>query len=323
MDGRDRVLPGGNETMISVVVCTHNPNERYLSRTVDSILGQTFPKSETDFFIVDNNSSKPVADLDVVRKNGINVVEEKRPGLTAARECGAREARGELVVFVDDDNILDPSYLFKADQIFSDEKIGIMSGVIVPEYEQLPASWFYIHESMLAIRRFPENHYFVTTNPEFNDQFPIGAGICIRKRILIEYFSSLDSENRIEGRMGTSLSSGEDIDIDMFAISTGYTIGSSGNLKLVHIIPSGRCTVNYLQRLAVSSLCSSYKINEKWKPVFKQDIFTFFSESKSRVMLKILFYAMTRWNKNSRILLSFHKTLFLMLNAKPLTKSNA
>lgn len=302
--------------MISVVICTHNPNEIYLARTINSVLGQTFSKSEIDFLIVDNNSSNPVADLDVIRNNKIRVVEEKKTGLTAARECGAREACGELIVFVDDDNILDPSYLMKADQIFCDASIGAMSGSIEPEYELPPPQWFFYHENMLAIRRFPENHFFTTMNPVFNDYFPIGAGLCIRKHILDEYFSTLNLQNRIEGRIGTNLSSGEDIDLDLFSISRRYKVGSAGTLKLLHIIPSKRCEVAYLQRLAVSSLHSCYQINKKWVSVFNQNVFTFFSDSKIRVLIKLLYYFITKYNNNSKILYSFHKTLFPMLDSR-------
>ena len=39
------------------------------------------------------------------------VVHEPEPGLTPARLRALEEVRGELIIFVDDDNVLDPSYL--------------------------------------------------------------------------------------------------------------------------------------------------------------------------------------------------------------------
>lgn len=302
--------------MISVIICTYNPKPIYLERTISSILHQQFPKKETDFFIVDNNSATPVKELSVVKKNKIKVVVEKKPGLTAARECAARNARGDIIVFVDDDNILDQSYLQTATLLFQNPQLGVVSGNVVPEYEQYPADWFLRFEPMLALRNIPSTHLFLTSIPFYNEYFPIGAGMCIRAQLLKEYFQSINDSNRIEGRVGASLSSGEDLDIDFFAISKGYVVGATGRLKLLHIIPPQRCTVDYIQRLAVSSLHSSYLVNKKWKPVFGNNVFSYFAIAQAKIIFKVILYALTSWRKDSSILFRFHKKLFSLISAE-------
>lgn len=296
--------------MISVVICTYNPNPVYLQRTVQSVLQQQYRKSDVDFFIVDNNSKIPVRELSFVQENHIHVVVERTPGLTAARECGVRNAKGDIVVFVDDDNILDSKYLQTVQGLFQHSNVGVLSGNVEPEYEVQPERWFFRFEPMIAVRRIQSDRVFLTSIPVFNEYFPIGAGMCIRTDLLREYFQSLDQTNRIEGRVGKSLSSGEDLDIDFFAISRGYLIGSAGALKIKHIIPSFRCQSNYIRRLSVSSTHSSHLINQKWKPVFDGDVFTFFKSSRIVLFFKMVLYALTSWNKRSLILFHFHKKLF-------------
>lgn len=302
--------------MISVIICTYNPKHVYLERTVQSILQQQFPMQDVDFFIVDNNSSSPVEEIPFIANNRIRVVHEPVPGLTAARECGSRNAKGDLIVYVDDDNILDASYLKNVNSMFQNPLIGIVSGHIIPEYEQTPESWFLPFEPMLAIRRVPMERSYLTTIPLYNEHFPIGAGICIRTKIIRDYFNSINDSNRIEGRVGNSLSSGEDLDIDFFAIHQGYAVGSNGTLKLRHIIPPQRCTVGYISRLAVSSAQSTWQINQKWRPVFNADVFTMFAHSQRSIIVKMFYYAATRWRERSSVLFQYNKKLLSLQRSR-------
>lgn len=301
--------------MISIIICTYNPKPIYLERTIHAVLQQQFQKSEMEFFIVDNNSTTPVQELTVVREHNIKVIIERTPGLTAARECAVRHAAGEIIVFVDDDNILDPLYVQTVSEVFRNPQIGVVSGNVEPEYEQHPADWFLRFAPMLALRKIESSHLFLTSIPFYNDYFPIGAGMCIRTQLLKEYFQSINDSNRIEGRVGTSLSSGEDLDIDFFAISKGYVVGATGALKLLHIIPPQRCEVDYIRRLAVSSLHSSYLINKKWKPVFGSNVFSFFAISRVKILFKIILYSLTPWKKSSSVLFHFHKKLLSVMSA--------
>ena len=46
----------------SVVICTHNPRQNYLERTLDSLRAQTLPSHKWELILVDNASREPVAD---------------------------------------------------------------------------------------------------------------------------------------------------------------------------------------------------------------------------------------------------------------------
>jgi glycosyltransferase involved in cell wall biosynthesis len=288
--------------LISVILCTYNPNEAYLARTLEAVLSQDLPPAEWEFVIIDNNSSLPVSERACVRERKVRVESEVRQGLSAARECGARSTRGEILVFVDDDNLLAPDYLRQVKSIFDTPNIGVVSGEVVPEYEKEPDGWFWEFESMLAIRRPQSSRAYLTSIPLYNEFFPIGAGMAVRRRILEDYYQSIaNGSPYISGRKGTQLSSSEDLDLDFFAISRGYLIGTVATLKLKHLIPSSRITIDYISRLAIASEKSTVEVNRKWMDTFRADVFGSCTTNRQNVWFRLLASCLFSWMPKYRI----------------------
>lgn len=275
--------------MISIFICTYNPNKEFLLRVVNSILNQTLDKSEWEFYVIDNNSTTPVAEIDFIKELKISVLFEKRPGLSFARECGVNAAKGDILVFVDDDNVLDVNYLISVKEAFEDKEIGILAGNIIPEYVEQPNSWFLQHEEMLAIRRLEGSEIIFNESIYCNYLFPLGAGMSIRKNLIEDYYyKHLNEGNLIKGRKGTELSSCEDYDLDFYAMHRGYKIGYNPKMKMVHILPPKRLTFDYFVNLSTSSLKSSFHVNKKWAPIFNQNVFEHFNLNLSKIRFKIL-----------------------------------
>ena len=204
--------------MISVIICSYNPNPEFLLETILSIEGQLY--RDFELIIVDNNSTIPISNLSFIKeKNNIKLIMETKQGLTAARWAGARAAKYEILVFVDDDNILNTSYLLNAEKIVRDNSnIGMLSGRILPRYETSPKKWFSRYEGMIAIKRYSnlDGLYLIEKNSNlyYTDIFPVGAGMIVNKTNMEYYYMiHLDNvSNYIEGRKGSELSSAEDID---------------------------------------------------------------------------------------------------------------
>ncbi len=99
----------------SVVIPTHN-RPVLLERAVDSILKQDF--SDFEVIICDNNSTpenREKARGVGVKDKRIHYTYSPVGSLTKARNSGARGARGEIVVFLDDDDRFLPDYLSSVD----------------------------------------------------------------------------------------------------------------------------------------------------------------------------------------------------------------
>ena len=84
---------------ISVIVCAHN-EERFIAACLHSLLAQTRVPDE---ILVVNNASTDRTGAIASSVPGVRVIDEPTKGLVVARERGRREARSELLVYVDAD----------------------------------------------------------------------------------------------------------------------------------------------------------------------------------------------------------------------------
>ncbi|HTD16554.1 MAG TPA: glycosyltransferase [Chthoniobacterales bacterium] len=237
---------------LSVIICTHNPHLEYLSRTLEALRVQTLPMAEWELVLIDNASRSPIAASVSLtwHPNGRHVREEVL-GLTPARLRGIQETRGQVLVFVDDDGILEPSYLETAMRIgVSRPDLGCWgAGCIKPEYEKPPPEWLTAWDEALAIRRLDRDLW--ANIPGMNRSLPVGLGMCVRRTVAVRYSSLCRKDNirRSLDRSGGSLASCGDTDIAMLACALGMGTASFTGLKITHLIPERRTTRQYMSRL--------------------------------------------------------------------------
>jgi GT2 family glycosyltransferase len=296
----------------------------------------------------------PFTELDLSWHPKARIVREENLGLTFARLRGFAEARGELIVMVDDDNALAPDYLETAVRIAQAyPALGAFGGKCLPEFEVKPEEWLASVTSGLGLRDlgeapqlFPEEtgersvsveqcfseaigkpellKNRTTVLPknrvtrrvtEFPDCAPIGAGMVLRREAARVYAERLRRRSglRVAGsksdgvrqeaegirhtadgeegasvgqccgravgkpelpksriteppnhrtasvitdRRGDSLASGGDNDICLTVIEEGWQVGYLPELKLTHLIPKGRMTLDYHKRMARDSMKS-------------------------------------------------------------------
>jgi glycosyltransferase involved in cell wall biosynthesis len=178
-------------------------------------------------------------------------VREETLGLTPARLRGIQEAGGELLVFVDDDNVLDPDYLEAALRVAGERPfLGSWSGQCRPAFEQPPPDWTRRYWGNLVIREFDSDVW--SNLPRLPQSMPCGAGLCVRRDVAKHYLRLHESGERSFqlDRRGESLTSGGDNDLAACACDLGLGVGLVASLKLTHLIPPERLTEDYLARLA-------------------------------------------------------------------------
>jgi hypothetical protein len=154
-------------------------------------------------------------------------------------------------VFVDDDNVLDPDFLEVATQIAQKKPfLGSWSGQCRPSFEVPPPSWSRRYWGNLVIREFNEDVW--SNLPRLPASMPCGAGLCVRRAVARRYLELNRSGKRVIqlDRTGKSLMSGGDNDLAACACDIGLGVGLIAALKLTHLIPPERLTVDYLTRLA-------------------------------------------------------------------------
>lgn len=261
---------------VSVIICAHNPRTHYLERTLRALQAQTVDRSRWELLLIDNASDSPLSgNWDLSWHPHARHVVEGELGLSAARLRGMREAACELLVFVDDDNVLDTEYLWQAIHIGHEwPLLGVWgSGVIAPEFERQPAEHLKQYLFYLALRE--------TTIPRWSNVFPCldatpwGAGLCLRKVVASKYCEIWDESHiRLSDRVGHSLMSGGDMEIAYVACNMGLGMGVFPALRLTHLIPKERVTADYLVRMAEASTTSNYLLACKWQNILPPDPFS-------------------------------------------------
>jgi glycosyltransferase involved in cell wall biosynthesis len=260
------VSSGQADLSIAIITCTYNPDEKVFSRALHSIATQNISSaSEVECIIVDNNSSPPLAELPYVQEflskcSWAKIIRESRQGLTFARMAGFQATRNSLIVFVDDDNEILPSYLDMALNLFAKyPSVGAWGpGNVTVEFIGQVSDWFNTTFRHTFQERHIKNIEYGCVPETWTSFYPIGTGLAIRRDILEKYCNGVEcGALNSSDRKGKALSSGGDIQIVWEAVKMGYSAGISPSLNVKHLIPSNRSNVDYVKRLSFGA-ASSY-----------------------------------------------------------------
>jgi glycosyltransferase involved in cell wall biosynthesis len=237
---------------LTVVICTHNPSAERLFATLEALKAQTTRARDFETLLIDNASERfPSQDLiDLHAPAAMRIIREPELGLTPARKRGLREAAAPVIVFVDDDNVLDADYLETAAELMdSDPRIGAAGGRSYPWFETQPESWHTEFFSQLALRD-PGDKPLVT-EPGARDYpafAPIGAGLVVRATAAAAWLEK-SGATAPPDRRGTSLSSAGDNDLVFTILEANWSVAYSPRMRLTHLIPESRLDAGYLARL--------------------------------------------------------------------------
>jgi hypothetical protein len=251
----------------SVIICAHNPRSDYFARVLTSLRDQTFPLGNWELLIIDNASKVPLArDWDISWHPTARHIVESEVGLAVARRRGIREACADLIVFVDDDNVLDKTYLTQAVGIGRDwPSLGAWgSGSIQADFEVKPSESVMEFLPYLALRE--------TASPQWSNvascvqAMPWGAGLCVRKAVAAAYCQSCErSSIQISDRVGTTdLLSGGDKEIAFVCCTQGFGFGIFPELRITHLIPRHRISEKYLIQVIGGTVISDILLDYKW-----------------------------------------------------------
>jgi glycosyltransferase involved in cell wall biosynthesis len=273
---------------VSVIICAHNPRPDYFARVLDGLRNQTLPLHKWELLILDNASRPPLASSwDISWHPTARHILESKLGLSWVRSRGIQEASADLIIFVDDDNVLDERYLARAIRIGEEWPFlgawgsGCIRGEFEAEAPERFRSWLPVREvtaprwsNLAGSRLFGESA---------EDAIPWGAGLCVRKEVAIAYRQfCIQSALQLTGNQGQALLGGEDMEIACVCCSRGLGIGVFPELEMIHLIPQRRVSEEYLVRLFEGTCFSNFLLYYKWKHVVPQ------STCSMRTLLTVL-----------------------------------
>ena len=136
-----QTAPASNRTLPSatIVVCTRNRTAD-LRRCLDSIV--PLLSSDVEALVIDNNPSDEETEK-LVSQYPVKYYRENRPGLNWARARSVSLTSTELLLFTDDDVVVDRHWATQMRIPFADPQVGAVTGAVVPMEFEHPSQELY------------------------------------------------------------------------------------------------------------------------------------------------------------------------------------
>jgi len=121
-----------SDPYISVLILAHN-RRKFLFDAINSVLSQDFPRDKFEVLVVkyELNNDKEIDKK--LEELGVRVINTKEVSQGAKIAIGAEEAKGEVLAFLDDDDLFLPTKLNRIYEVFNRaEKIGYYFNEVIP-----------------------------------------------------------------------------------------------------------------------------------------------------------------------------------------------
>lgn len=233
---------------LTVIICAYNAANR-LPACLQALALSTLKNDLWDVLVVDNASRDETA-LVAIREwrrsdVELRVVQESTPGLLHARQCGVRHSLGDVLVFVDDDNLLSPTYLEAVREAFLlDPHLAIFGGRGIARFEAESPPWVGNSPRYLAVGPQAESTGYIS----IERAYVYGAGSAFRKANIAWVYRNIH-DLECTGRSGNVLTAGDDVEVCMRILAAGGKIYYNENATFEHGIEARRLEWGYQLRL--------------------------------------------------------------------------
>jgi succinoglycan biosynthesis protein ExoM len=130
---------------VSVCVCTYQ-RPKLLAELLDSLARQTFPLDEFEVIVVDNDqsaSARSVIDEAIGRHTALRILYDIEPtqGISYARNRTVKIASGELLAFIDDDEVASENWLLSLVKTLDTCRADVVLGPVITVYPTGTRTW--------------------------------------------------------------------------------------------------------------------------------------------------------------------------------------
>ena len=218
--------------LITVAICTRN-RAAFLEKAVRSVLPQM--TGRTELLIVDNASTDdtPAVAARLAAANPcVNALREAELGLSAARNAALKSARGEFVLFLDDDATAEPDWLATYQRFLSappSGKIAAVGGAVLNEYEIPLPKW--------ANASAPFDRGNSPKRLAYRDSL-FGGNTSYRREIVL----AVGMFDTRLGRKGKNMMGREESDLNLRLQDTGHELWWLPGATILHFVPASRMT---------------------------------------------------------------------------------
>jgi len=175
---------------ISVILCTYDRCQS-LTKTLESLAVSVLPDSvEWEVLIVDNNSHdqthEVVEQFSRLYPDRFRYLFEGRQGKSYALNSGIREARGDVLAYLDDDVSVEPTWLHNLTSLLHDGEWAGSGGRILPMRGFVPPRWLAL-EGPLGFGAALCAQFDLGDVPAELKDAPFGTNMAFRREMFEKY----------------------------------------------------------------------------------------------------------------------------------------
>jgi len=253
---------------VSVVICTWN-RAALLDQTLSSIRQLAMPPDvEWELLVVNNNCTDDTDEV-LSRHAGhlpLRRLFEPKPGHSNARNCAVSNVRSDLLLWTDDDVLVDPDWLVEYVQAAqAHPQVTFFGGTVTPWFEATPPKW--ITRNLPTVGYcFALCNFGSSIRPLAPEEAPVGANMAIRTAALRGF--------RFDANLGRLLKeqrSNDDTELIVRLRAAGHHGLWVGTARVQHFLPTARLTPQFVYswfRWQGRVLCRTWKGMEKPKLLF-------------------------------------------------------
>lgn len=211
---------------VSLIIPTYNRGA-VLCDTVRMALAQTY--ADFEVIVVDQTAQLETLVreyLDSVRDR-IHYIHLDTPNLPGARNAGVRAATGEIVLFIDDDVIIEPDYMERHVRHFQDPDVGAVMGATLGREQTSAETYLDNVKGLFGFEGQPEGGVVKVG-------WVLGGNTSYRRAAILNVGMS---DERFSGSGWC-----EDADLAVRVRASGHDLLFDSNIRMIHLaIPSGGC----------------------------------------------------------------------------------
>ncbi len=231
--------------LFEIAICTWDRSSS-LARTLDALTRLSVPPQDSwRVLVIDNNSHDETPAVIDTFRDRLPLVAQREPeqGHSAARNRAVAEARGDWLLWTDDDVIPDPDWLVQYRAAISEfPDCSFFGGPITVKFDPPAPQW--IHEQWDKLRGCYAERQLGNESVGFTPhRLPYGANWCVRTELQksLTYCPST-------GRRGSEVTGHDELAVMRQMLERGLRGRWVPRASVQHVIDARRQTSNYVAR---------------------------------------------------------------------------
>ena len=246
---------------LSIIIATYN-NAKSLERTLLSVAKQDADSGIWECVIVNNNSTDDtalrVSEFTKECSNlNIRLVDEPQQGLSHARNRGVAEAKGDILVFIDDDETINEGFVSAYIDLFHNQGAFAASGVVEVCYDSRRPKWMSHYTEKMIGNPFNLGDSVTSI---ISSVTPAGGNMAFNREVF-NLYGGFDANL---GRRGNELFGGEENEFFDRLRNLGERVFYTPKAIVYHHIADRKLTPEYFDKLSYGVGASKLLRAEKY-----------------------------------------------------------